>query len=294
MSKRTRPSDDLQSINGIGPTVARRLHKSDVVTYSDLAALTPAGIAELLTDVAGVSAARIAKQDWIGQARRLVGGPTQASHLGEHRPERHQRHVTFHVELVVGPDDGIRRTHVHHQQSDITDTWAGWQPEQLIAFLHHRASIDEPATVEPGPVLAPSPIRVESLGPNDRGPRTNFTSDDEPTAIQFTLLVDPVEGLDAAAVDFTAGVVARTVGGVARHPVDVTAGSVAISTPISVELTGPPLPPGLHFLEADIALYVADHAPDDEPLCRRRVPGALIHVSKASPAVAPLLGCGID
>ena len=298
MSKRTRPgaagtthlSDDLQRINGIGPTVAQRLEEAGVASYTDLAALTPARIADLLADVAGTSATRIAKQDWVGQACCLADGNTEPSHSGDHDPEGHQRYVTFHVELLVGPDDTIRRTHVRHYQSDVAESWAGWDPNQLVEFLHQHASINDSAPVESAVVLPPSPIRVESLGPDNRGPRANFALDSEPAAIQLTLVVDSIEGLDTDTVDFTAGVVARTVGSLARHAVGTTAGSTAISTPMAVRLTGPPLSPGLYFLEADVAVYVADHAPDDEPLCRRRVPGALIHVSHASAARAPVLG----
>jgi predicted flap endonuclease-1-like 5' DNA nuclease len=62
------PADDLQQITGIGPALALRLAKAGVTTYRDLAVLPPERIAELLADVNGLSAERIASQDWTGQA----------------------------------------------------------------------------------------------------------------------------------------------------------------------------------------------------------------------------------
>ena len=63
--------DDLKLINGIGPAVERRLHSVGIYTYAQLAALSPADIAAAVADLAGLSAERIIKQDWIGQARKL-------------------------------------------------------------------------------------------------------------------------------------------------------------------------------------------------------------------------------
>jgi hypothetical protein len=295
MSKRTRqavvattaPVDDLQSIKGVGPTIVRRLHEAGVGSYNEITELNPARLAELLGDVAGVSATRIAQQDWIGQARRLADRSAEPCQLEDDDPDAQPRYVTFHVELLVGPDDAIRRTQVRHHESGMADSWAGWEPDQLVEFLHERAAANQREPLEQALVLPPSPIRVESLGPTDRSARANFTLDNQPAAVQFTLVIDPVDGLDDASVDFTAGVVARAVGSVARRPVSATAGSTTIASPMTVELSGPPLPPGLYFLEADVAVYVAGHGPDEEPLCQRRVPGELIHVSKASSALAP-------
>src|SRR5260221_3998531 len=65
-------TDDLKLINGIGPAVEKRLNGVGIFTFVQLAALSPADIAAAVADLTGLSAERIIKQDWIGQARRLA------------------------------------------------------------------------------------------------------------------------------------------------------------------------------------------------------------------------------
>jgi hypothetical protein len=64
--------DDLKLINGIGPAVEKRLNGVGIFTFAQLAALSPADVAAAVTDLAGLSAERIVKQDWIGQAHKLA------------------------------------------------------------------------------------------------------------------------------------------------------------------------------------------------------------------------------
>lgn len=64
--------DDLKLINGIGPAVEKRLNGVGIFTFARLADLSPADIAAAVADLTGLSAERIIKQDWIGQARKLA------------------------------------------------------------------------------------------------------------------------------------------------------------------------------------------------------------------------------
>jgi hypothetical protein len=66
-------ADDLQVINGIGPAVEHRLHGVGIFTFAQLAALSPADIAASVADLTGLTAERIIRQNWIGQARHLAG-----------------------------------------------------------------------------------------------------------------------------------------------------------------------------------------------------------------------------
>ena len=65
-------ADDLQVINGIGPAVEHRLHGVGIFTFAQLAALSPADIAASVADLTGLTAERIIRQNWIGQARHLA------------------------------------------------------------------------------------------------------------------------------------------------------------------------------------------------------------------------------
>src|SRR5262245_165824 len=64
-------ADNFKLIHGIGPAIERHLHSAGILTYVQLAAISPEELAALLHGYAGVSAQQIAKHDWIGQAREL-------------------------------------------------------------------------------------------------------------------------------------------------------------------------------------------------------------------------------
>ncbi len=59
--------DDFTPIKGIGPAFEKRLKDSGVKTFAELAALTPEQVAEIL----GITAQRVVRENFIGQARRL-------------------------------------------------------------------------------------------------------------------------------------------------------------------------------------------------------------------------------
>lgn len=65
--------DQLEQIKGIGQTYARRLNAAGIMTFADLADLTPGRVREIVTseDASGVSEQLI--QEWIAQARDLAG-----------------------------------------------------------------------------------------------------------------------------------------------------------------------------------------------------------------------------
>ena len=164
--------DDFQQIQGIGAAIDRRLHDAGILTYQDLAALTPEQIAASLAGVAGLSPARIASQDWVGQASRLAGpaAPTLPS-------EPDQRYASFHVELLLDVDDSVRRTKVHHHQSGTDEAWAGWDEDRLLALLRDHIPImssqlpaeaaDVPSSAAPA---AAEPRRLSPPEPSWTGP----------------------------------------------------------------------------------------------------------------------------
>ena len=65
----TTKADDFRLIKGIGPVLAGRLYDAGVCTYKQLALLSPAKLAEMVT---GVSVKQISRQDWSGEARKLA------------------------------------------------------------------------------------------------------------------------------------------------------------------------------------------------------------------------------
>jgi hypothetical protein len=297
--------DDFQKIVGIGVKSERRSHDAGILTYQDLAARSP----EQLAEVTGVSAGRIASDDWIGQARRLAGPPGTLS------TEPSQHYASFHIEFLLDVDDSVRRTKVHHHQSGTDFSWAGWDEDRLLALLREHipltasrrpteasdlqssaplaASRSEtaPSEIQPetasthiGPI--PSDLRIEEFTSIHEGERPYSWGRGEPTGVRLTLHVNRAKTLSDAALDFTAEIAARSMLGDSRRwPVSTVQGAIRPGEPLSIERTGPPLPRGLYRLEAAVLIYPADHASDSPPLYSRRVSGELIQV--ADDALAP-------
>lgn len=68
----TVPADDLTRIKDIGPRFAQALRDAGIVTFAQLAAMTPEALAERLAPFVTVRPQRIRNNDWIGQARQLA------------------------------------------------------------------------------------------------------------------------------------------------------------------------------------------------------------------------------
>lgn len=71
IEKPARP-DDLKAISGIGPKLETVLNGFGIWTYAQIAALSSAEVGWLDNELG--FAGRIGRDDWIGQARALVGG----------------------------------------------------------------------------------------------------------------------------------------------------------------------------------------------------------------------------
>ena len=310
------PGDDFRQIAGIGAAIERRLHEAGIRTYADLAARSPDELATSLSDVAGLSATRIVKQNWIGQASQMAG-PADAPLPSE--PSQH--YASFHIELLLDVDDSVRRTKVHHHQSDTDAAWPGWDEDRLLAVLRehmpqlasqpdtepagappHTAALSEPETPSPTepetavsadlqpdtespPMPLPSSaLRVESFGLTREGQRGPVWAIGEPIPIRLTLGVYRAGVLRAGALDFTAEVAAfSALGDDQRQPLGTARGIIRVDEPLSVDLTGQPLPRGLYRLETTMTVFTLEA----QPLGTRSNLGALIQVAGAPVAPAP-------
>ena len=136
-------ADDFRLIKGIGPVLAGRLYDAGVCTYKQLAFLSPAKLAEMVT---GLSAKQISKQDWSGQARKLATKKTQPKPSQKDSPKRSlsQHYENFTIEFLVDEKHAVRRTRVVHIQSGDADTWAGWEARQLVDFLARHTGVRVP------------------------------------------------------------------------------------------------------------------------------------------------------
>ena len=133
-------ADDFRLIKGIGPALAGRLYDAGVCTYKQLAFLSPAKLAEMVT---GLSANQISRQDWSGQAHKLATKKRQPKPPPKDRPKRSisQHYENFTIEFLVDEKHAVRRTRVAHIQSGDADTWAGWEARQLVDFLARHTGV---------------------------------------------------------------------------------------------------------------------------------------------------------
>jgi predicted flap endonuclease-1-like 5' DNA nuclease len=66
------PGDDFTLIKDIGPRFAQALRDAGIVSFAQLADMTPETLAERLAPFVTVRPQRIRNNDWIGQARQLA------------------------------------------------------------------------------------------------------------------------------------------------------------------------------------------------------------------------------
>jgi hypothetical protein len=300
-----RSGDDFRKIDGVGRRFEQRLWDAGIFTYRDLAQRPPEEIAAVLAPMAGISPERIASQ-----ARELAGSPPEAS-----VPRQH--YAAFHVEFLLESDNSVRRTKVRQHQTDDRDAWSGWDEERLLSFLRDRIPLpavatpadapgaeptqaqtdeptqaeitdQEPASAEPAPAgheSAPVPGRlpswslsIEELAPIRDGQRSNVLSSSESTSVRLTMRINPTGTPIHDTFDFSATITARRFAGHDRSPLGTTHGTIRVSDPVSVEVTGPALPAELYRLVVTVDIYPADHSPEQPPLSQKRASGDLMRV----------------
>ncbi len=66
------PRDDLTQINGIGPAIVKKLEGLGIMTFAQIAALTEDDVARIDEELNFKG--RIVRDDWVGQAQKLVAG----------------------------------------------------------------------------------------------------------------------------------------------------------------------------------------------------------------------------
>lgn len=64
-------ADDLKRIKGIGPSIEKKLHRLGIVSFQQLASLSPVEIDRVAGELRGFHS-RIAREDWAGQASQLL------------------------------------------------------------------------------------------------------------------------------------------------------------------------------------------------------------------------------
>lgn len=287
VTKRTRPSgmahfsqaDDFTAIQGIGRAVNNRLHEAGILTFAQLAALSPGDILASIGSFPGLSRKRITAQDWSGQALELADSAAASHPSIKKLPKDRQRYATFTVELLIDETNCLRRTHIIHIQSSGEMSWTGWDRSKLLDFIIASGEFNTPSEdniLTAGNSLhATEPIREKvprgagALTETSRlggmlhmkefvilpkgsvAPRMIIAAG-QPYSVRITLdlsEVTPIRDL----LNYQLTVNAKNIFGGSRQMIKQTDGMVSWASPLFV-VEGMPLPPGTYRLEAIISL----------------------------------------
>jgi hypothetical protein len=297
-------ADNFKLINSISPAVERRLHRAGILSFAQLAEMSPESIAEVVADVRGVSAERIAREDWIGQARALAQQqaraaepeaamatptseepemPAAVEQAETAASEARQRYATFTVELLLGPDGEVRRTSVAHIQSGHREPpWSGWDAARLVDCIVQQAGLARlPAKIAVPDTMPPAPappdmepteqegaLRVREITAVLSGediPR-HFILHDQPFGLLIKLDLKEEAVPSDQPLSYTIIVHAKKLGSGTYQRVGLARGVSTSTRPLTIWLTSVPLPVGLYRLKADISIKLpsADSAPQSE------------------------------
>jgi hypothetical protein len=148
--------DDFTLIKGIGPKIKTRLQGAGILTFAQLGALSAEEISSVAT---GLSTKRIARENWIGQARQLARKRVKRARTQPCKrrspPTNRQHYATFTVELLLDEINDVRRIRCAHIQSGDQETWAGWEEARLVGFVVEHAGLRIPRGPMPVPATRP-------------------------------------------------------------------------------------------------------------------------------------------
>lgn len=233
--------DDLKLIHGIGPAVEQRLHGVGIDTFAKLAALTPADIAASVSDLAGLTAERIHKQDWIGQARRLVIKPA----------------ATMQEETAVPPI--VKESQIKAESQAATSLPEVPRNGEISPVESEPAGVTNEN--EPGVPLRPVKgldgiLRLRSLEMigSDVQAHPHFLSSDRPFEVMLTLDLSDVQIPIEAPLTYAVSLFGRSMSKPSRLLIGHEQGTMLPTGQAAIKVQGKALPRGLYRLEALVTL----------------------------------------
>jgi hypothetical protein len=258
-------NEDFKQILGIGPVIEKRLHEAGILTLAQLGSKEPEELASTLEDMAGISAERIADQDWIGQARELA--PESASEPEnvpmEEEVEDRQHYAVFTVELLLDQENAVRRTRVMHIQTREENAWAGWDQNRLVRFFVDKEGLNIPqpagtfasagafaTQTEPSASALVGQFNLVGLQPISRGESETMVWHDRPFDLQLTLDLKEVDFPTQSDIGYTIRVFAKRLGGSFEHEIGTASGRITPADTVILTVGGLQLPRGVYRLEA--------------------------------------------
>lgn len=277
-SRSVEPSetDNLKLINGIGPAVEHRLHGIGIYTFAQLAALSPADIAAAIAGLSGLTAKRIAKQDWIGQASRLAASSkstekqeaeeTEPAHPVEQEPELT---ATIAQEAEFPPPAIAEPVLAIATPEETTDTDAPVEEAESVPPVLLEPEIATQAVTSPGAkdaLITPSVVamrgpigvlrilKMEMIQAEAQALQ-NILRHDQPYTVCLTLdLTDVVMSADIQ-FNYKAYILCKSLEGNPPYVAGEATGTITYTDSITINVKGTALPRGSILLQALVTLW---------------------------------------
>jgi hypothetical protein len=250
-------SDDLKLINGIGIAVEDRLHDHSIYTFAQLVAASPADIAAAVAGLAGLSAERIMKQDWIGQARKLASKPVSSEA---------QEGVEALAEVEVPP--AVAELELAAPAAEVTEP----VPPIVAPPGPKEDQISSPTAAIAEPIGALRLIQLETIPTGSRTSQNCYPFG-QPLDIRLTLDLSDINVPGDTQLSYRVSIYSKSLEEDSRHVVGETSGIVTYTDKFTVGIEGIALPKGTYRLKAMVIL---------NPITTEPSPQSSLVVSKES------------
>jgi len=267
--------DNFKLIKGVTHSIESRLHEARIFTFSQLAAISPANLAELMGGLKGVCEERIIEQEWISQAQQLAAN-VDRGRVDELASAENIGNEGFVVDLFLDDEKRVRKTQVLQVKSGEGEEWEGWDEARLINFFLERAQLrlspkrDEKEVVPTKTAAASQPAGVpadqsrtpyegislrglEMIRANHQTP-SKLIKSGEPFNVRLSYGMDD-QMKASASFEYTAFISAIKYGENSRQLLRRIQGMInAGDDAITVEVNRPNLRPGLYKIEAALEI----------------------------------------
>jgi len=134
---------DLKAVCGIGPKVEASLKRAGIKNLEQLARTPVNELAAALSGLHGTfDKSRILRERWLEQAAALAAAPDPTGFDSDTAAgaESVRHNFTVEVRLLLA-DRGIVSSKIIHVQTRDEETWTGWDPQHLVAFIEDRSRV---------------------------------------------------------------------------------------------------------------------------------------------------------
>jgi len=298
--------DDLKRIQGIGPSVEKKINQAGIQTFAQLGALRPDEIAKILNGMVGFSTERIADEGWIKQAQELQPLIESENRDQAVNPKGGMHYTVFTVEFLLDDDNEVRRTSIKNVQTQTQTNWASWDASRLTRFFIEQAGLNIPhPEVEQILQLQTEKNVRTSAAPLEKQPAVGTSTapiggevslqkmiikgidwettphqiySERPFTIQLTLDLHNLESPAEQSMDYSAVIYAKPLSAEPRQMLIETEGNLSLADYVDLEIADLQLAPGIYRLEAFVRLIPTGATPTQMQDLMAMIESSTIHV----------------